>query len=200
MARMSPKALSALRALARTCSEDVSGNSAPIPAPARRIPATAGAAARARSRNGSPAIGSAATAASAADDVLLHIDSDPSAQCGQNAGTTIGDISFLDASHIVEVHGGSSDPGIYTYSATPNATATERLAIPHRWEFYAVRYIGNGRIGFTAGPSSDQVSLYAMSASCTPATCDVAAGRGVTNLTGSQYVAVDYVGGSANFA
>lgn len=147
-------------------------------------------------------IDSGAAQSTASDDVTYHSVADPSAQCLQNAGTAIGDIDFSpDATHMVELHGGSSGAGIYTYAATNNggASATELLAIPSGWSFYGVRYVGAGRIGFTAGPSSDKISLYAIPTTCTPAQCNVASGTGVTNLTGTQYVSNDYVLNTAGF-
>jgi hypothetical protein len=148
-------------------------------------------------------IDSGASAGSAADDVTYHSLADPNAQCLRDASTQIGDIDFSpDATHMVEPHGGASGAGIYTYAAGPNggASATELLAIPNGWTFYGVRYIGSGRIGFTAGTSSDTIGLYTIPTTCTPATCNVAAGTGVTNLTGSNYVSSDYVLNTAGFA
>ncbi len=148
-------------------------------------------------------IDSGASPGSAADDVTYHSLADPNAQCLQDASTQIGDIDFSpDATHMVELHGGASGAGIYTYAASQNggASATELLAIPNGWTFYGVRYIGSGRIGFTAGTSSDTIGLYTIPTTCTPATCNVAAGTGVTNLTGSNYVSEDYVLGTAGFS
>jgi hypothetical protein len=129
---------------------------------------------------------------------------DPNAECFDGAQTRIADIDFSpDASHIVEIHSGASgDAGIWTYAATNNggASATELMAIPNGWIFYSARYIGSGRIAFTAGPSSDKIGLYSMPATCTPAQCNVATGAGVTNLTGSQYVSSDYVLNTAGFS
>jgi len=146
-------------------------------------------------------IGSGASQATAADDVTYHSVADPNAQCLQDASTGIGDIDFSpDATRVVELHGGNG-AGIYTYSATQNggASATELLALPSGWTFYSVRYLGSGRIGFTAGTSSDKVSLYAMPTTCTPASCNVASGAGLTNLTGASYVSTDYVLNTAGF-
>ena len=148
-------------------------------------------------------IDSGPSPATASDDVTYHSVADPNAQCLQDAGTQIGDIDFSpDATHMVELHGGSSGAGIYTYSATHNggASATELLAIPSGWTLYDVRYVGASRIGFTAGTSSDKVSLYTIPTTCTPAQCNVASGAGVTNLTGSQAVSTDYVLGTAGFS
>ena len=148
-------------------------------------------------------IDSGASPGSAADDVTYHSLADPNAQCLQDASTQIGDIDFSpDATHMVELHGGASGAGIYTYAASQNggASATELLAIPNGWTFYGVRYIGSGRIGFTAGTSSDTIGLYTIPTTCTPATCNVAAGTGVTNLTGSNYVSEDYVLSTAGFS
>ena len=148
-------------------------------------------------------IDSGASPGSAADDVTYHSLADPNAQCLQDATTQIGDIDFSpDATHMVEVHGGTSGAGIYTYAAGQNggASATELLAIPNGWTFYGVRYIGSGRIGFTAGTSSDTIGLYTIPTACTPATCNVATGTGVTNLTGSTYVSGDYVLNTAGFS
>ncbi|HXD64676.1 MAG TPA: hypothetical protein VNV17_08670, partial [Solirubrobacteraceae bacterium] len=148
-------------------------------------------------------IDSGASQGSAADDVTYHSLADPNAQCLQDATTQIGDIDFSpDATHMVEVHGGGSGAGIYSYAASHNggASATELLAIPNGWTFYGVRYIGSGRIGFTAGTSTDTIGLYTIPTACTPATCNVAAGTGVTNLTGSNYVSGDYVLGTAGFS
>jgi hypothetical protein len=139
----------------------------------------------------------------ASDDITYHSVADPNAQCLQDASTRIGDIDFSpDATHMVELHGGSSGAGIYTYSASQNggASATELLALPSGWTFYAVRYVGSSRIGFTAGTSSDKVSLYTIPTTCTPAQCNVASGAGVTNLTGSQAVSSDYVLATAGFS
>jgi hypothetical protein len=148
-------------------------------------------------------IDSGASPGSAADDVTYHSLADPNAQCLQDASTRIGDIDFSpDATHMVEVHRGASGAGIYSYAASQNggASANELLAIPNGWTFYGVRYIGPGRIGFTAGTSSDTIGLYTIATTCTPATCNVAAGTGVTNLTGSNYVSEDYVLGTAGFS
>lgn len=147
-------------------------------------------------------IDSGASQSTASDDKIYNTDSDPSAQCLQNAGTQIGDLDFSpDATHMVEVRGGSSGAGIYTYPASENggASATELLAIPSGWVFYGVRYLGSSRIGFTAGPSSDKISLYTIPTTCAPAHCEIASGTGVTNLTGTQYVSSDYVLSSAGF-
>lgn len=147
-------------------------------------------------------IDSGASQSSAADDTVYNTDTDPSAHCLQDAGTQVGDLDFSpDATHIVEVHGGSSGAGIYTYPASQNggASATELVAIPAGWIFYSVRYLASGKIGFTAGPTSDRVSLYTMPTTCRPASCSVATGAGVTNLTGSTYVNVDYVLSTAGF-
>ncbi len=147
-------------------------------------------------------IDSGAAQATASDDVTYHSVADPNAQCLQDAGTRIGDIDFSpDATHMVEVHGGSSGAGIYTYAASHNggATATQLMSIPSGWTFYGVRYIGSGRIGFTAGTSSDKIGLYTIPTTCTPAQCNVATGSGVTNLTGSQSISSDYVLASAGF-
>ena len=147
-------------------------------------------------------IDSGASQGSAADDVTYHSLADPNAQCLQDATTQIGDIDFSpDATHMVELHGGASGAGIYTYAASQNggASATELLAIPANWVFYSVRYVGSGKIGFTAGPASDKVSLYTMPTTCGPASCNVATGTGVTNLTGTSYVNEDYVLNTAGF-
>ena len=147
-------------------------------------------------------IDSGASQGSAADDVTYHSLADPNAQCLQDATTQIGDIDFSpDATHVVELHGGASGAGIYTYAASQNggASATELLAIPANWVFYSVRYVGSGKIGFTAGPTSDKVSLYTMPTTCGPASCNVATGTGVTNLTGTSYVNEDYVLNTAGF-
>jgi hypothetical protein len=147
-------------------------------------------------------IDSGASQSTASDDKVYNTVSDPGAQCLQNAGTQIGDLDFSpDATHMVDVRGGSSGAGIYTYPASENggASATELLAIPSGWVFYGVRYVGSGRIGFTAGPSSDKISLFTMPTTCRPANCNVATGTGVTNLTGSQYVSSDYVLATAGF-
>ncbi len=147
-------------------------------------------------------IDSGASPGSAADDVTYHSLADPNAQCLQDATTQIGDIDFSpDATHMVELHGGASGAGIYTYAASQNggASATELLAIPTSWIFYSVRYVGSGKIGFTAGPSSDKVSLYTMPTTCRPASCDAATGAGITNLTGASYVNEDYVLSTAGF-
>lgn len=146
-------------------------------------------------------IDSGASQSSATDDTVYNTDSDPNAQCLQDAGTQIGDLDFSpDATHMVEMHGGNG-AGIYTYPASQNggASATELLAIPSGWVFYGVRYIGSSRIGFTAGPSSDKISLYALPTTCRPASCNVTAGTGLTSLTGSQYVSEDYVLSTAGF-
>ena len=146
-------------------------------------------------------IDSGASQSSASDDKVYNTDADPNAQCLQDAGTQIGDLDFSpDASHIIEMHGGNG-AGIYTYPASQNggASATELLAIPSGWIFYSVRYLGSGRVGFTAGPSSDKISLYAMPTTCTPGQCNVASGTGVTNLTGTQHVSDDYVLNTAGF-
>jgi hypothetical protein len=148
-------------------------------------------------------IDSGASPGSAADDVTYHSLADPNAKCLQDASTQIGDIDFSpDATHMVEMHGGASGAGIYTYAASQNGggSAAELLAIPNGWTFYGVRYIGSGRIGFTAGTTSDTIGLYTIPTTCTPATCNVAAGTGVTNLTGSSYVSEDYVLGTAGFS
>ncbi len=148
-------------------------------------------------------IDSGASPGSAADDVTYHSVADPNAQCLQDASTQIGDIDFSpDATHMVELHGGASGAGIYTYAASANGgtSATELLAIPNGWRFYGVRYVGSGRIGFTAGTSSDKVSLYTIPTTCTAASCSVASGAGVTNLTGASYVSSDYVLNTAGFS
>ncbi|MGZ4176933.1 MAG: hypothetical protein ACXVRW_02305 [Solirubrobacteraceae bacterium] len=147
-------------------------------------------------------IDSGASQGSAADDVTYHSVTDPSAQCLRDAGTQIGDIDFSpDATHMVELHGGNG-AGIYTYAASHDggASAAELLALPSGWTFYSVRYIGSGRIGFTAGTSTDKIGLYTMPTTCTPASCNVASGAGVTNLTGTSYVSADYVLNSAGFS
>ena len=146
-------------------------------------------------------IDSGASPSTAADDKVYNTDSDPNAQCLQDAGTQIGDLDFSpDATQMVEIHGGNG-AGIYTYSASQNggASSTELLAIPSGWLFYSVRYVGSGKIGFTAGPTSDKVSLYTMPTTCRPASCNAATGTGVSNLTGSQYVSDDYVLSTAGF-
>jgi hypothetical protein len=139
------------------------------------------------------------------DDVLVHTDSDPSARCLQDATTAIGDLSFSpDGSHIVELHG-SSGAGIWTYPATANAPATELISITGDWVFYAVRYIGANRIAFTAGEDAnhdgtpEHIDLYTIPTTCTPQTCAIATGQGVTNLTGTGNLSFDYILNTANF-
>lgn len=148
---------------------------------------------------------SGANRADPGDDVLVHTDSDPSARCLQDAGTAIGDLSFSpDGSHIVDLHG-SSGAGIWTYPATANAPATELIAITGDWVFYAARYIGANRIAFTAGEDSnhdgtpEHIDLYSIPTTCTPQTCAIATGQGVTNLTGTGNLSFDYILNTANF-
>jgi hypothetical protein len=141
------------------------------------------------------------SAASSGDDVLMHSIADPNAQCLQDAGTAIGDLDYSpDGSHIVELHGGSG-AGIYTYSATANGgnSATELLALPHGWLFYSVRYLGSGRIGFTAGTSDTTIGLYSMATTCTPGSCDVTNGTGITTLASPGSVSDDYILNTAGF-
>jgi hypothetical protein len=140
-----------------------------------------------------------------ADDVLVRTVSDPSAECLQDATTKIGDLSFSpDGSHIVELHG-SSGAGIWTYPAVANATPTELIAITGDWVFYAARYIGPNTIAFTAGEDTnhdgtpEHIDLYEIPTSCTPATCAIATGQGVTNLTRSGDLTYDYILNTANF-
>jgi hypothetical protein len=140
-----------------------------------------------------------------ADDVLVRTVSDPNAECLRDATTAIGDLSFSpDGSHIVELHG-SSGAGIWTYPAAANATATELIAITGDWVFYAARYVGADRIAFTAGEDSnhdgtpEHIDLYEIPTTCTPQTCAIATGQGVTNLTGTGEVSFDYILNTANF-
>jgi hypothetical protein len=139
------------------------------------------------------------------DDVLVHRDADPNARCLQDATTSIGDLSFSpDGSHIVEMHG-SSGAGIWTYPATANATATQLLAITSGWIFYAARYIGPNKIAFTAGQDTnndgtpEHIDLYEIPTTCTPQTCAIATGQGVTNLTGTGNLSYDYILNTSNF-
>ncbi len=148
---------------------------------------------------------SGANRASASDDVLVHIVSDPNARCLQDATTAIGDLSFSpDGSHLVEVHG-SSGAGIWTYPASANATPTQLLAIPSGWIFYAARYVGQNKIAFTAGPDANQdgtpehIDIYEIPTTCTPQTCAIASGQGVTNLTRSGDLTYDYILNTSNF-
>ncbi|MGH2876483.1 MAG: hypothetical protein ACRDLV_09550, partial [Solirubrobacteraceae bacterium] len=145
--------------------------------------------------------GSGGSRSSASDDVLLHTAGDPTAVNCQDASTKIGDLDFSpDASHLVELHGGYA-AGIYIYPASANggASATELMAIPAGWTIYGVRYLGAGHVGFSAGPSSDKLAIYSMPTSCTPATCDVSTGAGVTDLTGAGNVNADYILNTSQF-
>ncbi|MGN6869091.1 MAG: hypothetical protein ACTHMY_11895 [Solirubrobacteraceae bacterium] len=141
-----------------------------------------------------------------ADDVLVHTVNDPNAECLQDATTHIQDLSFSpDGSHLVELHG-SSGAGIWTYPATANATPTQLIAITGDWIIWSARYIGPNEIGFTAGEDAnhdgtpDHIDLYAIPTSCTPQTCAIATGQGVTNLTRSGDLTYDYILNRSNFA
>jgi hypothetical protein len=140
------------------------------------------------------------------DDVLIRSVSDPNAQCLRDATTRIQDLSFSpDGSHLVELHG-SSGAGIWTYTASANATPTQLIAITGDWIFYSARYIGPNKIGFTAGEDTnhdgtpEHIDLYEIPTSCTPATCAIATGQGVTNLTGTGNLTYDYILNRGNFA
>ena len=140
-----------------------------------------------------------------ADDVLVHTVSDPNARCLQDAATKIGDLSFSpDGSHIVELHGGSG-AGIWTYPAAANATPNQLIDITGDWIFYAARYIGPNKIAFTAGEDTnhdgtpEHIDLYEIPTTCTPQTCAIAGGQGVTNLTGTGNLTFDYILNTANF-
>jgi hypothetical protein len=139
------------------------------------------------------------------DDVLVRRVTDPNAECLRDATTTIGDLSFSpDGSHIVELHG-SSGAGIWTYPATANATPTQLIAITGDWIFYAARYVGANKIAFTAGEDAnhdgtpEHIDLYEIPTTCTPQTCAIATGQGVTNLTGTGNLTYDYILNTANF-
>jgi hypothetical protein len=148
---------------------------------------------------------SGANRADPGDDVLVHTVSDPNARCLQDATTGIGDLSFSpDGSHIVELHG-SSGAGIWTYPAIANAPATQLIEITGDWVFYSARYIGPNEIGFTAGEDTnhdgtpEHIDLYTIPTTCTPQTCAIASGQGVTNLTGTGNLNFDYILNTANF-
>jgi hypothetical protein len=139
------------------------------------------------------------------DDVLVHTVNDPNAECLQDATTKIQDLSFSpDGSHLVELHG-SSGAGIWTYPAVANATPSQLISITGDWVFYAARYIGPNEIGFTAGEDAnhdgtpEHIDLYEIPTTCTPQTCAIATGQGVTNLTGTGNLTFDYILNSANF-
>jgi hypothetical protein len=139
------------------------------------------------------------------DDTLVHTINDPNARCLQDAATRIQDLSFSpDGSHIAELHG-SSGAGIWTYPAAANATGSQLIAITGDWVFYSARYIGPNEIGFTAGEdtnhdgSPEHIDLYEIPTTCTPATCAIATGQGVRNLTRSGDLTYDYILNTANF-
>lgn len=139
------------------------------------------------------------------DDVLVRRVSDPNAQCLQDATTRIQDLSFSpDGSHLVELHG-SSGAGIWTYPASANATPTQLIAITGDWIFYSARYIGQNKIAFTAGEDAnhdgtpEHIDLYEIPTTCTPATCAIASGQGVTNLTRTGNLTYDYILNRGNF-
>jgi hypothetical protein len=138
--------------------------------------------------------------------VLVHTVNDPNAECLQDAATRIQDVSFSpDGSHLVELHG-SSGAGIWTYPATANAAATQLIAITGDWIIWSARYIGPNEIGFTAGEDAnhdgtpDHIDLYEIPTTCTPQTCAIATGQGVTNLTRSGNLTSDYILNRSNFA
>lgn len=148
---------------------------------------------------------SGANRGDAADDVRVHTVSDPNARCLQDAGTQVADLGFSpDGSNLVEMHGGSG-AGIYTYPARANATATELMAITGDWVIYAARYVGSNRIGFTAGEDTngdgmaEHIDLYTIPTSCTPQTCALATGQGITNLSRSGDLTFDYILNTAGF-
>jgi hypothetical protein len=139
------------------------------------------------------------------DDVLVRTVNDPNAECLRDARTAVGSLGFSpDGGSIVELHGGSG-AGIYTYRASANPTATELMAITGDWIFYDAQYIGANRIGITAGEdangdgTADHIDLYSIPTSCTPQTCSLATGAGVTNLTGTGNLGADYILNTANF-
>ncbi|HSC03671.1 MAG TPA: hypothetical protein VLC49_10135, partial [Solirubrobacteraceae bacterium] len=140
------------------------------------------------------------------DDVLVRRVTDPNAECLRDATTRIQDLSFSpDGSHLVELHG-SYGAGIWTYPAAANATPTQLIAITGDWIIWSARYIGPNEIGFTAGEDANQdgtpdhIDLYEIPTSCTPATCALATGQGVTNLTRSGNLTYDYILNRSNFA
>jgi hypothetical protein len=142
-----------------------------------------------------------------ADDELVRTVTDPEAACLHEAENPIADLSFSpDGSHLVEMHGGPG-AGIYTYPATAGggASAHEVVEITGDWLFYSVRYIGGGRVAVSAGEDSnhdgtaDHIDIYAMSSTCTPATCSLATGQGVANLTASGDLSSDALLNTSNF-
>jgi hypothetical protein len=151
-------------------------------------------------------ITSGASPTDTSDDMIVHSDVDPNAECLRDANTQIGDVDVSqDGTQVVEVHGGSG-AGIYMYPLANHAAATELLAIPSGWTFWGLKFLGGGRIGFEAAqnpPSGSSapppIDIYTMPTSCTPAACDVSSGHGVTNLTGSHYLSYDYVLGASDF-
>jgi hypothetical protein len=148
---------------------------------------------------------SGASRSDSSDDVLLNSDADPGAECLQDAGTRIWDLDFSpDSKSVVEIHGGAG-AGIWTYPATGGGPARELLAIPASWYFYSVRYLSSTTIAFSAGVdtnhdgSPDRLDIYTIPTNCTPATCDIAASQGVTDLTRDGQVSYDYITDTANF-
>ncbi|HJS95010.1 MAG TPA: hypothetical protein VJ741_12160 [Solirubrobacteraceae bacterium] len=140
------------------------------------------------------------------DDVLVRRVTDPNAECLRDATTNVQDLSFSpDGSHLVELHG-SSGAGIWTYPAVANATPTQLISITGDWIIWSARYIGPNEIGFTAGEDAnhdgtpDHIDLYEIPTSCTPQTCAIATGQGVTNLTRSGDLTYDYILNRSNFA
>ncbi|HKO28991.1 MAG TPA: hypothetical protein VJU80_16145 [Solirubrobacteraceae bacterium] len=147
---------------------------------------------------------SGANRADPSDDVLVRRVTDPNARCLQDAATRIQDLSFSpDGSHLVELHG-SSGAGIWTYPAAAGATPTQLISITGDWIIYSARYIGPNEIGFTAGEehngSPDHIDLYEIPTTCTPQTCALATGQGVTNLTHSGDLTYDYILNRGSFA